>query len=728
MNCDCGATSIRQNEMTPVNPSVYSIVINGVGGTTVPSPTVNAGTKIFQIASNLYQIVKGDLTDMAFSISVDTSVQYVVKYIITFDYNVMAGYILTAFENDTTYIARLQALLITALDLSGVDGDCVIDTTTSNYTLALTGISAADLVDYITINGVQHLAPANLHCTNPTAIVAWLNTLALGTFTATYSVGVLTVSTLNNTNTLSSIVFLIGGITGTKRAILFQSTSPTLTQFLNAIFTWMCSLTDHQVQLANTITLCQIDYSGTVTNQTFTAGSRQDVFNVGLAASICNIIGRITTLTGVTCAKIQALFVDRPNSIFGESDRIYGSLGGNCAGLTDEQISKVVLLAVSKYQSVKDIFCAIDCSVPGTCPEISDFGLAMDGTNIGIYGVTWATTPTAVQTVTVKYKLTSALVWTTATNALLILPNGNISGTTPYDILNPIAGATYDVLLVNNCGGDGFQKPITTPSGTIYSGNYHLENSLYLLCGSALHTLYSSQPFASGVTMYTNAGLTTPITGYSFITIAGQNEFTLNPSTGVVGVDLETACSNGTAGSYILGNATGTICSGTPVTLYTNGAFVVGGTLYRDSALTLPQTGYAYVVQGSTNTIYNLNSVTGAIGASTGLTCNFAAGQIVVSGTVSSGNITNVTFNGNQIIAAYPATPGTTQSVNSIANTTANLLVYATGTFGSITVIDSLNNTYCQNSVGAGTYTFAGFIINPSGTNDFRITMNSSSC
>ena len=728
LNCNCGATSIHQNEQTPINPSIYSIVINGIGGTSVPSPTVNGGTKTFNIASNLYQVVNKDDTDLAVTIGVDTSVANTVKYALSFNYNVMAGYILTAYENDPSYIARLQALLVTGLDLSGLDGKCVLSTGNANYTMQLTSVTTYDLIDAITINGVIHVAPSNTHCNDATAIQTWLNALGLGTFAVTFSLGVLTISSANNTNALSTVTFSIGGVAGSKKTILFQNSKYTIVQILQAIIDYLCGMTALQVALGNTLTLWQLDYNMNPVNLSLVPTNKQNDFNIEVANSIYNLVQRMATLTGLTCAKIKAIFTDRPNDVFGTADRIYGTLGENCAGLTDQQLAKIVFAAVSKYTDVKAIFCAIDCTTPATCPDVSDISLAMSGANIGIYGLTWSATPQASQSATVKYKLASSSTWIVATGALVVQPNGNLSGTSPYLILNPVAGQVYDVQIVNNCGGFGFTKQITVPTSTVYSGSYYLENSVYLICGVSPVTLYSSQPFGSGITMYSDIGLTTPVTGYAYITASGVNIFNLNTSTGVVGADTGNACSLGVAGSYILGNSTATICNGTPQTLYTNGAFAVGGILYRDAALTTPVTGQSYVVNGGTNAIYNLNSITGQIGVSTGLSCNFAIGLLRVLGCVTTGAITGMTFNGNPITALWPMGSGTNQSVNTTENTTATLVVSVSGTFGSITAVDSLGNTYCQDYTGAGSYSFVGFIINPAGSTDWSVTMDCNPC
>lgn len=623
LNCNCGATSIHQNEMTPINPSIYSIVINGVGGTSVGAPTINGATKTYNIVSSVYQVVKGYAGDAAFSITTDTSVANTVKYKITFDYDVMAGYILTAFENDATYISRLRLLLNNNISLAGLDGKCVINTTTSNYTLQITGVSAADTVAAITINGTLHLTPSALYCNNTVGIESWLNSLSLGTFVAIYNSGTLTITSAANRNILSTMQFGLSG--GTQQIVQFQSATPTLVQVLQAIIDYLCGLTALQVALGSALSLYQIDYNGNVITENFTTVSTQNDFNVGLQNSISNIISRLNLLTGVTCAKIVAIFQDYPNSPFNSTGRVYGNDGTNCTSWTDRQIALGVIQAIQSYTDVKTAYCLIDCGSPASCPDIQDISLAMAGSDIGIYGLTWANTTPAAQTVTVKYKLSSSGTWIVATNALVILPNGNISGTTPFLIPSVVEGQTYDVMIVNNCGGVGFSKQITTPSAAVYNNNYLLENMLYLVCGATPVTLYSNEAFAPGVVLYTDVALTTPVTGFLYITLTGYNIYNLNASTGVVGSDTGSVCTSGTGAFYRLGNDTSTVCLVPQVTLYTNGDFVVGGTLYTDSALTTPVTSYSYVVRviisSGSDVVYNLNSSTGQIGATTGLGC-----------------------------------------------------------------------------------------------------------
>lgn len=622
LNCNCGATSIHQNEMTPVNPSIYNIVINGIGGTSVDPPTQIGSTKIFNVASKIYQTAKGDPTDNAFTITQDTQTTNIVKYLITFNYGVMAGNIVNQIVNNPTYISQLQNVLVTALNFAGLDGKCILNTSAYNYIAQFTGITAADTVEQITINGIVHLAPSNTHANNAAAVQSWLNTLTLGTFSVTFVAGVLTITSLNNTHILSTMTVDRNGSTETQYTVAFQNSQYTLLQILQAIINYLCALNAGQITLGTVLTLSYIDYNGNVVDVTLGAGDTQATFNSYISQFLNSMALTIQNFVVLTCAKIKAFFVDRPNDTFTTSDRIYGTLGGgSCAGLTDQQLALVVMSAINKYTDVKEAFCAIDCGSPATCPEISGSSLAPVGSNIGLYGVTWATLPNASQTITVRYKLSSSGTWLLATNGLLMLPNGNISGTTPFIVLTgAIAGSTYDVQVINNCGGVGFSKQITMPSSSVYSGSYMLENMLYLICGATPVTLYSSAPFAPGVTLYANVGLTVAVTGYHYVTAAGFNIYALNSSTGVIGADTGSACTTGTPAKYRVNNVLANICGVADFDGYTNGAFGIGKILYADIALTTPITGYAYV-EYENDIIYSLNSVTGQIGASTGLTC-----------------------------------------------------------------------------------------------------------
>jgi hypothetical protein len=540
-----------------------------------------------------------------------------------------------------------------------------------------------------------------------------LNGIGIGAFSVVYTSGILTILSSANSTVLSTMSF--GAPTNT---VQFASTSLTVSQFLQAIVDYLCGLTDAQVYLANLVSICSFDYNGVLQSVNYPIGTSQSVININLGAAICNIASRINSLTAVTCATLKAIFQDYPGVAFGVNDRIYGTLNGNCASITDQQIANMVIAAIGKYSDVKTNFCAINCNTAPSCPDVANINLGIVGTAIGVYGLTWATSTLATQTVTVKYRQTGTLTWFIATNALLILPNGNISGTSPYTISGLSSGTSYDVQIVNNCGGVGFLKSITTPSGSVYTANYQIGNTLYLLCGEATTPLYSATPFGPGVTMYSDIGLTTPVTGYAYITTAGQDIYNLNTGTGVVGTDTGSNCGTGTAGTYQLGNDTSTICAASTTTLYTNGAFAVGLTLYTDSGLTNPQTGYSYVVSGGN--IYTVNSGTGAITGSAGISCN------------------NYTLS-PQYNFSFSSVTGTGVPYLPPTGTSGNVFGHQTGISGNLSItiagsivlpckIDVIKNGSvigCANITGAGNYIIA---CSCTASDNITIAIDSGSC
>lgn len=723
LKCDCGVTSISQNELTPVNPSVYSIVVLGVNATTV-TPSQNGSTKTFTVSTNIVSVAKGNTGDVAFTIVADNSVSGNTRWLITFNYTVMAGYILTAIAGNNTLIAQLNSLVtqVTNIDLSNLNGKCIIDLSSIDYFLSQLVPDGAIPVLNIVIGSTTHNAPGGLLVSNTSGIEAWLNGLGLGTFNSSFSNGTsgsyINILTIGNSNMPVSISL---SISSSPTVVLFQKTNKSLIAVLQAIIDYLCQLSALQIALGNNLSLCYFDYSGNlvVTNYTSTGNTQSD-YNVGLATTICSIVNRINTLTGLTCAKIQALFQDYPNAVWSSSDRFLSIVDGNCTSLTNKQAALSFIDAINSFSDVKTAFCAIDCTAPATCPDISNISLAMSGSNIGVYGLSWNITPVASQTVTVKYRVNGTLTWTVATNALLILPNGSISGTTPFLITGVTVGTTYDVQIVNNCGGTGFTNQITTPTGTVYTGNYLLDNIIYNICGHEAVTLYSSEPFAPGVTMYSDSGLTTHVSGYTLISSPSTGIiYNLNTSTGVVGGSTGANCSSGTAAGYILATSTGAACSNTPETLYTNGVFAVGKTLYVDSSLTTPvNSSFTYVLNQGNNTIYNLASA--VIGSSTGLNCSTGSVHVAVDNTVDASFVVSSITGISGFALGSPLAIGnsTTGTHSSFASSTLSFTVSGLTTANNVAVIKvagvtvgtvnftSGNGTYFLPDISANTLDF----------------------
>ena len=280
-----------------------------------------------------------------------------------------------------------------------------------------------------------------------------------------------------------------------------------------------------------------------------------------------------------------------------------------------------------------------------SCPSVIQATIASSGNGFSLFSVKWAYAPLDSDVICVQYRLTGDTTWINANTKVAVDIYGNLVGGEQVIVANALPCTSYDVNIFNQCGSIAFQAVFVFPC-KIYSNKYLLDNGIYNICGDSGTFLYSSEPFATGVTLYTDIGLTTTVNGYAYVTYAGAgNIFALNISTGVVGADLGFNCE----GSYLikgmLGNNSATICSGAIVDYYANSALGVGVIIYTDEARTIAATGFDFFLDVLNNIIYNVNNATGAITADSGVTCTAAGNdyQFALTQTdVSNGVITKL--------------------------------------------------------------------------------------
>jgi hypothetical protein len=123
--------------------------------------------------------------------------------------------------------------------------------------------------------------------------------------------------------------------------------------------------------------------------------------------------------------------------------------------------------------------------------------------------------------------------------------------------------------------------------------------------------------------LFEDSALTVPFNDYAFVKFDGvvygvtAGEVTSN----------EGACSGPTGTPYNVGvgNTTGQACvdkTDSPITVYSPSlTWTVGMELFTDDVMTIPLTGFDYIVQTIDIDIFNLNDTTGVLGTSTGITC-----------------------------------------------------------------------------------------------------------
>jgi hypothetical protein len=251
----------------------------------------------------------------------------------------------------------------------------------------------------------------------------------------------------------------------------------------------------------------------------------------------------------------------------------------------------------------------------------------------------------------------------------------------------------------------------------VYSGTYSGGTTNVNVCAGVRTVYYHALEFAVGITLYIDRDLTTPVTGFNYIADSDGVIYNIDSATGVVGEPTGAVCQTGIPGSYIVGNDAGTICFGSPITLYTETTFGIGVILYTDINLTIPLTGYSFVVSGGD--IYTVDPATGEVLASTGNSCSSSPAEGLVSSSAPPLLITGIKFNG--AVVSYVS--GTNFPIASLQfgtfsttqlGVSVTVVITISGVAGiprTVKFIDSNGTQHLQSYNGAGDYTFSGMLV-----------------
>lgn len=301
LNCNCGGSSIIRNEFSPLNnepnpidPTVTTILIQGAGGTSVANPVINGNTKTFTVKSNVYQVVKGNNLDTSFSITVDTATLNTVKYKIAFDYTVLSQTILTQIAGNSSLLSQFNSLVnITNfnIDLTNLDGKCVIDLSADGQFMSQLVPSGASQILNIIINGTTYTAPGgSIILSDTSSIETWLNGLGLGSFIVSFSNAIggayINILTVANGNTVTSCLIGISAVIDQPDSFVtatFKVTNKSLIAVLQAIVDYICSLSALEVTLGQPESFSYIDYNGNTVSYNFSANDTQAAFNDAIA-------------------------------------------------------------------------------------------------------------------------------------------------------------------------------------------------------------------------------------------------------------------------------------------------------------------------------------------------------------------------------------------------------------------------------------------------------------
>ncbi len=185
-------------------------------------------------------------------------------------------------------IDKLNAIIggASGTDISGLDGQCVIDLTSCSYSIIEPSPVTKTVVS-ILIGGTSYPAPSNLGIRSVSAIKTWLDGLGKGTFFPTLNsdMSQLTILTSANPNAISTITF---SLNSNNLVRSFNKNCGSLTAVLQAIIDYICETEYHtqDILLTSQITLCK-RVAEEVTNQVFAVDSPLEAYLIALNTQLC---------------------------------------------------------------------------------------------------------------------------------------------------------------------------------------------------------------------------------------------------------------------------------------------------------------------------------------------------------------------------------------------------------------------------------------------------------
>lgn len=253
-----------------------------------------------------------------------------------------------------------------------------------------------------------------------------------------------------------------------------------------------------------------------------------------------------------------------------------------------------------------------------SCPYITSATISLSSGSIIAYSVTWQYAPLGIQTVLFQYRKQGDVTWINASTNEKVNINGTLVDGSLIIVSSPDNITNYEIRIVNQCGSLEYIQTVYSGAG-FYSNIFFIESTLYNICGAPETTLYSKFPMDTGVVMYEDAGLSTPLTGYSFIVNSSGGEiFEMNSGTGVVGASTTYKCNGNFIFQGQFGNSV-PVCANVLTTLYSDEFLRISSIIYTDKSLSEALTGYDYIAVN--NVTYNLNNATGEIVSVNGATC-----------------------------------------------------------------------------------------------------------
>lgn len=378
LGCDCQCNELVEPSLIGSGGSGASnVTITGAGGTTINS-SQSGDTVNYTVGSRTATVTK-DSGELGFNIQVITTT-FNTEYKITFNINELATEILNEISGDQELLLLLQQLIGStgsSPSLAGLDGGCVLTIGNCTYTL-IENSAIVKVINSITIGGVVRNAPTGLLLTDTAGIVAWLNGLGLGTFTAVLDSGssTVTINSVANPNVVTAFNMTIQGSIVIRQ---FTKTCVALVDVLNAIITYVCTLQANEIVFGYTgANLCSFSGSTVVTTPV-PPSTTLEALLISILSAQCVLYNTVLS-SGISCAALKAAFPSSAAAVI-STDGLFGTKADACAKVTFTDLAGILLSTISGNDTLRSAFCAIvaACTAPSCTAPTSVSGVLTTG-------------------------------------------------------------------------------------------------------------------------------------------------------------------------------------------------------------------------------------------------------------------------------------------------------------------------------------------------------------
>lgn len=547
-NCCTAPTGIIPTQASVIGS--YNFLFNKLGGDVQGSFSTNGNNITLNISDVSYVVAIGNKspnTISAFSVTpVVSGSGFLKTYFINIDGIQLATDILNIIKSDAGLITLFNSIVIQQsgnFDLI-VDMGCIGSITDAcDYEFTLTGIPNAPSNAILfqiksSIDGNVKIVSYAFNLSTLSSLQSYLNTLGIGTFVVTdLGGGNVSITTSSNSYSLTGMVYTSTGLT--KKFAGFASdctgfVSKSANEVVQAIIDYLCGITDCEMVTCQDYVICSIDpVSKQKVLTTVAAGTKENVLIAQILDKGCDTVDYLLALSGLNCAGMQALFPNKPTLIMQNTDYLYGTKAGQCAGISPvEAATRMLQLGVYNAEFMAAFCAAVALCAGGfSCEPYTIFQVAAVDTSPSsnqMKLVITFTHPSAIKN-TIRYARidnTTTPVYTTITD---VLP-----GASPYTIsglddgqyfvgITPIyadgRACTEVSTTTPSCSGITAFNAIINGSGDIVI-SYSAESSV-----SKVQVVINYPSGGVSTTNHTNNGLDititppTDVTGDYFITM-----------------------------------------------------------------------------------------------------------------------------------------------------------------------------------------------------------------